>query len=752
MTGVNHVNRLGGVALLALPLLYLLLPGHPLGWFNGLPLRPLALAALVLYALVLFAVGAPHQALGHDRRARRPARALLALFGLLVAAKLAVAAAAPAYGLLASYYARPEARGQPERSTEFPGLSATRVDRRLRFSGDQLPLYFFNDNLRFNYYQEDEPDRTTLPFAVRWSGWLDVPAAREYTFWLRAAGRARLAIEGLPPLEVDSGGQIQSVQQRAKLPAGVRRIEVEYLRLTGQPAELAVEWDPEAAPEALAAPYLLPWPAALPSGLAHPLIAAAQGLDVLFLGGLVALAALLLRAGLARSVGSPRPAPSRPLLALLLGAVFLYAALSSLPLRERVVLLDGGSDFLTYETYARDIQLNGPLMTLGRPLGKGRPYFFQPFYPYALAAGHWLTGEDLYGVVVLQVFGLGVAAALVAALGARLFGPAAGVASLALVLGLLGPLQLEWVARHLLSENIYFWLLPASALALLELAARPSWRRGLLAGTLLGLCCVTRAPTLLWLPFALAITARLMRPAWSGPAPATGPAQRSPARGRRAALAAAALAAVAVIALVPLRNAIVSGHPALVATNGPATMQLAHPLTPKVDLRGVEKNPLYRALRIERATIEMIEFIRQDPLGYGATLLPLGLYALGVPGMLESGAAPRWELLLLVGLYLASLGGSAARQPAAWLLHSFIGLHFLVMMIFLPNSYGYRQVLPMYLFIAVFAGQMVAALGRILLRVRGAAERPEQQPKAVAPEVDHHVQRAGAAPGDEQLA
>ena len=86
------------------------------------------------------------------------------------------------------------------------------------------------------------------------------------------------------------------------------------------------------------------------------------------------------------------------------------------------MILEGGQDWLTYESYARDILLNGPLMTLGEPLGKGKPFFFQPFYPYYLAAMHWLTGEGLWGPIVLQLFGDGVAGVLVYFLAKRLFG------------------------------------------------------------------------------------------------------------------------------------------------------------------------------------------------------------------------------------------------------------------------------------------------------------------------------------------
>jgi hypothetical protein len=651
--------------------------------------------------------------------------------------------------LEARYFAEERASGAPEWSSEFPGRPFTRLDRTLDFEGPRFPLYFLNDNLRFNFYTPDRPDRQTLPFIARWRGLLDVPGDGEYRFWLKAAGQARLDLRGAPRLEVASDGDVRTTEHWVRLKAGQHPVALEYRRLAGRPALLSLEWDLGGPPTAIGAPHLLAAPAPLPGQLSGALSWTAQGLDLLYLVT-VAVVALLFW------IRRESHAAERPLLALLLALVLGYAVLTSLELDERVVILDGGADWLTYETYARDIQENGPLMTLGRPVGRGRPFFFQPFYPYALAAYHWLGGEDLFAPVVLQIFGVGVAGVLVSYCGRRLFGVPSGIAALAVVLGILGPLQFDWVARRLLSENVYFWFLPATALALIALTdsrsdRRPSAALATLAGLLLGLCCITRGPTLLWIPPVLAITFQRLR---------TGPGALSTT------VILAAICA-SVVALVPLRNWIVSGQPSLVATNGVATIELAHPLTPEVDLRGVEQNPIYRALKIDYAVIQLLEFVRQDPDGYGATLVPLGLYALGLPEMLEPGSAVRWELFGLVLLYggycfsrlkasrgplSARLRTSLAGPSAALYLHSFIGLHFMVMMIFLPNVYGFRQVLPMYLFLAVFGGSVVAeVLARFVGLASPATAEQGKRPYDGRP-IEKYVPRAGTTSSHEKLA
>jgi hypothetical protein len=560
---------------------------------------------------------------------------------------------------------------------------------------------------------------------------------------LTVAGAGRLSIRGLSPLSVDNDGDIETAEARLDLPAGSVPLEAEYLRRGGQPAVFLVEWEIDGLRTPLAAPHLLAAPSAAPLWLSHWLIGASRVLDCLYLATLVAVGWLILRP-------SFRAFSERHVLALILLASYLYAALTTLDLHRRVVLLGGGDDFLTYETYARDILQNGPLMTLGRPLGKGRSFIFQPFYPYALAASHWLTGEDLYGTIVLQLFGVGVAAVLVFYLGKRLFGAMVGALALAAVLGLLGPLQFEWVARRLLSENLYIVLLPASALAALRLAESPTARRGLVAGALLGLSSVTRGPTLGWIPPVFWIVKRELRSrTLARPADETGePAGRVRPWSWWLAIATCLL----IVALVPLRNYVVSGQVSLVAANTAATLELAHPLTPAVDLDGVEKNPIYRALRLEYALVQTIEFIRQDPVGYLATLVPLALYALGVPGMLEKGNPVRWELVALVVLYVISLTQPSTRRRQAWLLHSFIALHFLVMLIFLPNNYGYRQVLPMYLFIGIFAAWQIQSWLVHVPRRRSPEAELQQHDGAETPPVEKYVQSARPAARHKELA
>jgi 4-amino-4-deoxy-L-arabinose transferase-like glycosyltransferase len=235
------------------------------------------------------------------------------------------------------------------------------------------------------------------------------------------------------------------------------------------------------------------------------------------------------------------------------------------------------------------------------------------------------------------------------------------------------------------------------------------------AGLVFGVASITRAPTLLFVPGA----ALILVLAW----------RRAGVPLRRAALAFVllGLCTAAVAALVPVRNYVVSGRPALVATNGGATLLLAHQPTERVRLSGIDRDPLYDALKLDRATREVVEFARQDPVGYVWTLVPLGLYAIGISGGIEGTGLITPDVLAITILYvLAVFLLPGARTLRALPLHLFMLIHLAIMMTFLPYVYGYRQVLPMQLLMLVFGGALLARLGLLVGSRRRSS--PERQP------------------------
>jgi hypothetical protein len=696
-------SRAAPVLLVAGVALYLLMPGHPLGLLRGVSLDWLGVAALFGAGTLLWGFGLPHW-----RRSSLLAGLVLAL----IAAKLVLWLAAPTYGLAASYYARARLAGTPERSTEQRGGPYTRVEASP--GRDGFALHFFNDVDRFNYYEAPDPDRKALPFAVRWDGYLHVPADGAYPLALTARGVAALSLDGAPVLTVGSRDAETTDQATVPLTRGAHALRLDFTHQGGDSPSLALATGLESG-QGRGLTALSP-PLVTVAEMQHDALVRdrllgwlAAALDVLVLVGLLTGAGLMVvarvraaRAPDVPSVGGSLAIWERPVLAGLLLVVLAYSLVTTADLAGRAVILEGGQDWLTYESYARDILLNGPLMTLGEPLGKGKPFFFQPFYPYYLAGMHWLTGEGLWGPIVLQLFGVGVAGVLTYWLGKRLFGTVAGVLAVCLFL-VLALSQLDWIARKLLSENLYFYVLPAAILLVVRAIDERRLRDVALAGLLLGVASITRAPTLLIVPGAALFIAL----AW----------WRAGLPWRQAATAFVLLGATTalVAAVVPLRNYIVSGKPSLVASNGGATLLLAHQPTDQVRLRGIDDNPVYDALNLDRATREVVEFARQDPAGYIWTLVPLGLYSVGISGMVEDNPPLAPDVLAITLLYVLAVAFlPGARSLRTWPLHLFVVIHLAIMMTFLPYVYGYRQVLPMQVLMLPFGGLFLArVLGRL---------------------------------------
>lgn len=696
---------------------YVLLPGHPLALLRGAPLDWLGVAALTLLGCLRFGFGLPIASRSRSDAETRLLRQIAALAVLLVAGKALLWLAAPEFGLAASYYPRARISGDVERSTEHRSAAFTRLEASPGQPGFQL--HFFNDVERFNYYEPPDPDRKALPFAVRYDGYLHVPNANPFALELTARGVAILSIDGNPVLTVGSRDAETADRTTVTVSPGSHAVRLDFLHRGGEAPSLRLAADFGQGMRLLAAPQLTAQDVPADKLARDRLFRAlASGADLLILTALVG-AGLIAAIRRVRLVGYEperrQELLERPLLAAVVLVVTVYALVTTADLVGRATVLEGGQDWLTYESYARDILLNGPLMTLGEPLGKGKPFFFQPFYPYYLAGLHWLTGEGLWGPIVMQLVGLGVAAVLVYLLGKRLFSAPAGAAALLLFL-VLGLSQLDWIARKLLSENLYFVVLPAALLLLARAIDERRLPDVAWAGLLFGVAAITRAPTLLFMPGA----ALIMALAW----------RRSGDSWRRIAAGFVVLTVctTVVTALVPIRNYIVSGKPSLVASNGGATLLLAHQPTERVSLRGVDRDPLYNWLKLDRATREVVEFARQDPVGYFWTLVPLGLYSVGVSGVVEGNPPLAPDVLAITVLYvIAVVWLASARTLRMWPLHLFIIIHLGIMMTFLPYVYGYRQVLPMQVLMLVFAGALLAHIAGLFgVGRRRPAETPGQ--------------------------
>jgi hypothetical protein len=654
---------------------------------------------LVAVALLLYA------ALALPRLSRRLTLSLLAGLALGLGCLFVAGAIVPPVGLKASYWASAQPNGAPERSTDFPWLTdATRIEPGLSLRGEDFGVHFFNDAARFNFGPDVVPGRDQLAFSVRWDGWLLAPSDGARRFVVASEGPARVTLDGTPLDGPDTTRDVSS---------GLHVLQVEYSRPEARVPMLRLEWQrtPGGALEALGGDDVRWRPDAGPMAFSDALAWVGRAIVAAVIGVWLVLGALRLRHASAAAWW-------RALLWLVPLAFLAYGMLLEAPAAGRATILSGLDDWLVYESSARDILLNGWRMDGGQ--GHATPFYGQPLYPYVLAVLHRLTGESLFGPIAVQFAALGCVVVGTAELARRAFGALLdGLVAAAAVLVLL---QLEpehfKIARQLFNENLYMPLVMVSLIVLVVFARRErpvAWWQALLAGGLLGLTAISRSQFLLCVPFGLLI----LWLAW----------RRMPL----AALATLALICVGVtLAIVPVsaRNWIVSGQLVPISSSGGASLLEFHrPPAGLVDPSAVEHDALYDALHLDQPTRTVAAFVRADPGGYLATLLPLGAHSIGLQGRNDPGVY--WPLFVTCLLYVASFGLGRTRKLHVWPIHAFVGTHLLVLMLFEADTYGYRLVMPMYApMVAVAAQVPLEGVRRVLRSRAGSTVRSGSRPRA----------------------
>jgi len=708
-----------------LGLLYVALPGHPFAALPGLPLGLLGTAlALVLAAWWIGLPDAPPRA--------RTVVAGLAILGLV---KVAVAVSAPSYGLAADY--RTEGATVPERSTEWRRADWTRIDATPTFASDEFPVHFFNDVTRFNYYRAAEPRRDLLPFDVRWVGQFYAEHDGRYTFALESNGTASLTI-GNVRASIEQAGRLRSATVNIDLAVGLHPFQASYRRPDEQMPWLSVavgRTGAAPAPSAPIEPRLLLQPSATRAGLASDMLLRplAWGVDIALLALLgMALLAHLWHAARERRPSPPRPlsltrergrmaggqglaseegvaanwtASEHPLLALYVLAASTLALAAHLHLFGRAVILSGGNDWLAYEGFARAVLLDGPLLTEGRPLGQGAPYYYQPLYIYWLALVHLVLGEGLFGPLLANAL-LGIAAGLgVYALGRELFGRLAGGAAL-LAFELCRVTFFAPTAGLLLSENLLIPLVPIILLLFVRAARGAGWGWLVAAGVALGLGGLARTTPLALLPPALLVLAVAFR------------RRRLSGQGTVARLAVVIMACSLTVGVATVRNYVVAGRPVPITSSAGANLWETHRPSSRVDLSRIDRDPLYERLGLDRPTREVAEFVRQDPLGYVGTLVPMFLYAVGVVGAVSGTSEVHLGLAGMCAAYaLTSLLVPRARSLPTLFMHGFVWSHLAQMTVFFSHQYGFRLILPMYVAMAPVVGLGIWTLLSTVLRL-----------------------------------
>jgi hypothetical protein len=662
---------------------YFLLPGHPLLPFSGMPLN-LEGTALVA-AAVLIAV------LGWRCRATTP-RMLLAGVLILVAAagaRVAIGMAAPPAGWLAAYHANETGDGPSEWSSDFSLPGATRIDGAIDFRND-FPAHYLN-GLRFVSGVQRE---VAEPMFVQWSGHVVLDRADAVQVRVATRGPVSVFVDSRELLTI-AGAEPREADAAVNLGAGPHHLLVKYLKPAGAEGLLHVS----ATTASDGVPLTVhPFTAnRSPGSRALPMMAAvADGLVLMILAGIAMTAA----------GAAWRDAAQRPRL-LVAGAAFSLFGAQGYWHASRFAgafhTLSGGDDWLGFESRAREILQNGVLMTLGKPLGQGEAYFYHPFYSYFLAAVHAVTGEDLAGPIFLHFLILATTSVLLWSLARRLFGdtPAlAGVAALIVIF------ELDFVRYYtvtLLSENLYILTVTLTLVAFVRWTQTGSVATLCVTGFWAGLSAATRPAMMMYFVPALAVAALV---AYEG-------GNRRGAALRRSAVAVLLLAAswLAVVAPFTIRNWVVANKVVLISDSlggGFIVHNVPASIDPQAYMAGYPGGIIPSLSVLARIAVEHpAEMLAGQVKKFG--------FSLGMVHWYE-GYRPHPELIAVTLLYLlTTVLSPIMRSPQLWPVHAFVLAHVASMGLTSPWNYGYRLILPPFLYTSTLA---VAAAADILARRR----------------------------------
>jgi len=635
-------------------------------------------------------------------------------------------------GFRARYFADADARGPIERSTDFRSTAYTRIDERLDFGRSRdFPLWFFNDIARFNFASGSGTDRQHLPFAVVWEGQWRIDRADTRWLYLDAPGAlAELVVDNSRVAAVAPGNEPGLAA--VSLTKGFHRLFIRYTSPYGSPRRFSAGEMIEGRrvpfeAGAVVTRSLEAWQGTLATLLRI-------GKTIFDVGVLIWMALLVgrdlvdLRRG-RRADGTPMTVRQQTLAWFALVAIVDAFAVAS-PWLTRLWLLAGGDDPLTYEAYARDIQLRGLLLR-----SVDGPYYYQVLYPYFLAATHRLFGEGMFGCMFVQrLLQASVAWNIVriatAVAGAEVWPAALGFGAF------FAYAKLSATAGAQSSESLFIPLLVAWIAAIVDLArppslandpgelrrtrrslgegGEPSVARAALAGLLGGLAALTRTTALLgWIVVGPVCWLQWRRTA-----------------GRARPLVVMIACAAFVMSFISLRNAIVVHRFVPMPTEFGITLLGGNEPPPGFTLDNSARAAVYERLHISPMTGTVIEYAVAAPGQFAANMRRKALFALGfyepyAPGF---GYAP-----LLIAIWVAALAGLGMAIRAGVVPTSVAALPALVALtqcaaVVIVYPKGERLILPFYSLLVPYAA---ITIDRVVRTVVSAAARLRSE--AIAP-------------------
>jgi hypothetical protein len=636
-------------------LIFLLAPGAPDSPFSGVPLTEVGLACFVgvCLALAFVALFPPTKRVGWPWA--------VSLLVLAVTKALLAPAAVPT-----GWHGVYELLDHPP-TGPIPFMSGAssrpfRIDKRVDFDGPYFNLPFLNDVFRYgNHYSPRRRD-VEFPFRVRWTGYVFLGKQARLSLVAGCRGDLAVHVDGVPLSSGRCPDDGEFMLTTRMLPEGPHLVAASYTK------------PPFVSPRAVILPNtasrITPWRVSRRAENRSDLLTA---LTTVAGWTSAALMGLVLLRSYSPSWPTPRMLAAEGISRLAVFATFsgllLLAFRLSFDWRGVTANILTGNDPLAYEGFARDIVFTGLLMP-----NWNRPYYFYPFYPYALAGAHVLLGEDPSGAVLLNGASLASLALLFWRLGWR------RLPVWIVIVGLVALARFCWkhyfpLVPYTFTDHLFAALVFVAIAAAVRAFTSWSWLAWFVAGLSAAAGAATR-PSMMTYPAALAAFVVL---GWS----------EKPLWSRISAALVVGAGFLVGVAPFTIRNWIVSGKPVLLVDSW---IQIPHFLTPpEAPSRATAVSGLGEALQQAWALLASqpaeVAAVELRKLGF-----TFGWLTLGPPG-----EPATLEFVALSMLFMTALLLRRIPRTLAFVLCAFAVSHTTAMILAAPWTYGYKTILPLHL-------------------------------------------------------
>jgi Dolichyl-phosphate-mannose-protein mannosyltransferase len=635
-------------------LTFLLVPGAPDSVFSGVPLTEIALAGFLIacVAIALVALFEP---------TRRPAWTWALILLTLATIKVALAQGTVPGGWRGVYELIDDPPTGPISFMAGTSTRPFRIDRRIEFDGPSFNLPFLNDFLRYGNHYSRHRREVEFPFRVQWTGYVLLAEQGPLSLTASCRGDLTVTVDGASAFN----GQCP----------GDEHLNVTTRTLTEGPHIVAVTYTkpPFVNPGAVIHGNVSKITPSRVSRKTENRSAFFTALTTILGWSACAIACLALVRAYAPLPAKFKTVTRQELARIAVLATFalllLYTFRISLGLRSVTANIPTGDDPIAYETFARDIFFNGPLMPAWQ-----QPYYFYPLYPYILAPAHVLFGEDLSSAAILNGACLASIALVFWWLGwKRLPGWAVAIG-----LAMFGWFCWKYYWPFVPSaytDHLFALLVFVTILATVRAVTSWSWSAWFVAGLAAAAGAATR-PSLMTYPLVLAAFIVL---GWT---------EKQPWLRIRAALV---MAAGFLTGLAPftIRNFVVSGTPVLLVNSW---IQIPYFLyDPNEPNKATQVFGLWEALQ-QAATLFAARPIQVIAIELRKLGFTLGWLKLG-----PSGEPATLEFVTLFLLFLEALLLARIPKVLAFVLCAFAVSHIAAMILAAPWTYVYKPILSLHL-------------------------------------------------------